>query len=90
VPTKLRRYTVNLDPEIADQVEALAIADDRTVSNYLSGLIRRYLAAAAGQSTPEPMKDPSRSGTRVAAEQILSSARSRPSRAARRPAPNSP
>ena len=43
--TKTERLQIRLTPEMKEQLQALADAENRTVSNYIENLIKRELAA---------------------------------------------
>lgn len=42
---KTERLQIRLTPEMKEQLQALADAENRTVSNYIENLIKRELAA---------------------------------------------
>lgn len=55
MPTKLKRFTIQLDDEIAEKLKALAEADGRPVAGFLSHLVKTTISPA--KSAPVQMPE---------------------------------
>ena len=45
--TKTAAFTVRVEPEIREALQKLAAADDRTLANYVSRVLKEHVEAAA-------------------------------------------
>jgi hypothetical protein len=53
VPTELPRITINLPPELADKLREAAKADNRTMANLVTKIVRDHFESIRSQSAKD-------------------------------------